>query len=113
MTTARTHTTSVRIPGSHPSLAGHFPGRPIVPAVVLLDCVLGEAARWLDAPPAATGLAQAKFTAPLLPEQTAQLQLTLQGSELRFSLTRDGASLARGTFTLASSAAKATPFASG
>ena len=101
MTTARTHTTSVRIPGSHPSLAGHFPGRPIVPAVVLLDCVLGEAARWLDAAPAVTGLTQAKFTAPLLPEQTAQLHLTLQESELRFSVTRDGDSLARGTFTLA------------
>lgn len=99
--TARTHTASVRIPSSHPCLAGHFPGRPIVPAVVLLDCVLGEAERWLGAAPAATGLAQAKFTAPLLPEQTAQLQLTLHGSELRFSVTRDADSVARGTFTLA------------
>jgi 3-hydroxyacyl-[acyl-carrier-protein] dehydratase len=113
MSTARTHTASVRVPGSHPCLAGHFPGRPIVPAVVLLDCVLGEAARWLDATPAVTGLPQAKFTAPLLPEQTAQLQLTLQESELRFSVTRDGDSVAKGTFTLAPSAAKATPLASG
>jgi 3-hydroxymyristoyl/3-hydroxydecanoyl-(acyl carrier protein) dehydratase len=101
MTTARTHSTSVRIPSSHPSLAGHFPGRPIVPAVVLLDCVLEAAGRWLGAEPAASGLSQAKFTAPLLPEQTAQLQLTLQGNELRFSLTRDADSVARGTFTLA------------
>jgi 3-hydroxyacyl-[acyl-carrier-protein] dehydratase len=101
MTTARTHTAAVRICGSHPSLAGHFPGRPIVPAVVLLDCVLDEAQRWLGAAPAVTGLSQAKFTAPLLPEQTAQLQLTLQGSELRFSLTRDADSVARGSFTLA------------
>lgn len=100
MTTTRSHTTSVRIPSSHPSLVGHFPGRPIVPAVVLLDCVLGEAARCFGAAPVA-GLAQAKFTAALLPEQTAQLQLTLQGNELRFSLTRDADSVARGTFTLA------------
>ncbi len=100
MTTARTHAASVRIPGSHPSLVGHFPGRPIVPAVVLLDRVLGEAERWLGAAPVA-GLPQVKFTAPLLPEQTAQLQLMLQGSELRFSLTRDADSVARGTFTLA------------
>jgi 3-hydroxymyristoyl/3-hydroxydecanoyl-(acyl carrier protein) dehydratase len=100
MTTTRTHTTSLCIPGSHPSLAGHFPGRPIVPAVVLLDCVLDEAQRCFGLA-RVTGLAQAKFTAPLLPEQTAQLQLILQGSELRFSLTRDAASVARGSFTLA------------
>jgi 3-hydroxymyristoyl/3-hydroxydecanoyl-(acyl carrier protein) dehydratase len=72
-----------------------------VPAVVVLDCVLEEAQRWLGAARAATGLSQAKFTAPLLPEQTAQLQLTLHGSELRFDLTRDAASVARGSFTLA------------
>ena len=101
MTTSRTHTTSVRIPGGHPSLAGHFPGSPVVPAVVLLDCVLDEVQRWLGVAPVATGLTQAKFTAPLLPEQTAQLELTLQGSELRFGLTRDAVSVARGSFTLA------------
>lgn len=100
MSTGRTHTTTVRIPSGHPSLAGHFPGRPIVPAVVLLDCVLDEAQRCFGAASVA-GLAQAKFTTPLLPEQTAELQLTLQGNELRFSLTRDAASVARGTFTLA------------
>lgn len=97
---ARTHTTSVRIPASHPSLVGHFPGRPVVPAVVLLDRVLDEAQQWLGNAPVATGLAQAKFTAPLLPEQTAQLDLTLQGNELRFGLTRDAVSIARGAFTL-------------
>jgi 3-hydroxyacyl-[acyl-carrier-protein] dehydratase len=64
--------------------------------------VLGEAERWLGTAPDASGLAQAKFTAPLLPEQTAQLQLTLQGTELRFSITRGTESVARGVFTVAS-----------
>jgi 3-hydroxyacyl-[acyl-carrier-protein] dehydratase len=101
MTAAQTYTASVRVPSSHPCLAGHFPGRPVVPAVVLLDCVLSETQRWLGAAPVVTALAQAKFMAPLLPEQTSQLQLTLQGNELRFSITRDADSIARGTFTLA------------
>ncbi|HKU13991.1 MAG TPA: hypothetical protein VJQ52_06320 [Steroidobacteraceae bacterium] len=100
MSSDRAHTTSVRIAHSHPALAGHFPGRPIVPAVVLLDCVLDEAQRCFG-DVSVVGLAQAKFISPLLPEQTAQLQLTLQGSELRFSLTRDADCVARGTFTLA------------
>lgn len=102
MTTATTYEATVIIPASHPCLAGHFPGRPIVPAVVLLDRVLGETERWLGAAPGASGLVQAKFTAPLLPEQAARLQLALQGSELRFSLTRGNESVARGVFTVAS-----------
>ena len=73
----------------------------MAPAVVLLDCVLDETQRWLGAAVVAKGLSQAKFTAPLLPEETAQLELTLQGSELRFGLTRDAVSVAKGTFTLA------------
>jgi hypothetical protein len=50
-------------------------------------------------------LPNAKFTAPLLPDQDAQLQLKLDGDELRFSLSRDGAALAQGLFRLAGSPA--------
>ena len=73
MTGDRAHTATVRVPGSHPALAGHFPGRPIVPAVVLLDCVLDEAQRCFGTV-RVVGLAQAKFTSPLLPEQSQWLR---------------------------------------
>jgi 3-hydroxyacyl-[acyl-carrier-protein] dehydratase len=105
MSKAAVHRATVRIPASHPALPGHFPGRPIVPAVVLLQCVLDEAGRWLGRELSARALPQAKFSAPLLPEQDAELELRLAGNELRFSVTRDSEVVARGRFALAGPAA--------
>jgi 3-hydroxymyristoyl/3-hydroxydecanoyl-(acyl carrier protein) dehydratase len=53
-----------RIDAGHPSLAGHFPGRPVVPGVVLLDAILA-----LIAPQRVGGLRQVKFLGPVLPGQ--------------------------------------------
>jgi 3-hydroxyacyl-[acyl-carrier-protein] dehydratase len=94
------HEAALLVASGHPSLAGHFPGRPIVPGVVLLDCVLREAEQWLGRPLQVSGLSQAKFTAPLLPQEQAQMQLQLDGSELRFRIARDGTLIAQGALTL-------------
>jgi 3-hydroxyacyl-[acyl-carrier-protein] dehydratase len=101
MSSAATHATTIRITANHPSLPGHFPGQPIVPGVVLLDCVLQEAERWLQRPLQPAALPNAKFTAPLLPEQVAEVQLKLEGEELRFNVSRAGAPLAQGSFRIA------------
>lgn len=95
------HATVVRISANHPSLPGHFPGRPIVPGVVLLDCVLQEAERWLQRRLRVLALANAKFTGPLLPDEPAQLQLKLEAQDLRFSLSRNGTAIAQGLFRIA------------
>jgi 3-hydroxymyristoyl/3-hydroxydecanoyl-(acyl carrier protein) dehydratase len=57
-----------RVPAEHPALAGHFPGRPIVPGVILLDEALSAIAAegGLAAP---FRLARVKFLAPVLPEE--------------------------------------------
>lgn len=58
---------SFAIPAGHPSLEGHFPGRPLVPAVVLLAEVLAAVESDTSAAPQAWTLSSAKFVAPVTP----------------------------------------------
>ena len=102
MSKGAVHRATVRIPATHPALPGHFPGRPIVPGVVLLQCVLDEAERWLGKKLSVGGLPQAKFSAPLLPEQDAELELRLTKNELRFSVTRNAQVVTQGLFATGS-----------
>jgi 3-hydroxymyristoyl/3-hydroxydecanoyl-(acyl carrier protein) dehydratase len=58
----------------HPSLPGHFPGRPLVPGVVLLDRVIATIeAR--HGPLGPVRLPQVKFVQPLLPGESARIEL--------------------------------------
>jgi 3-hydroxyacyl-[acyl-carrier-protein] dehydratase len=41
--------TALQIPPDHPAFAGHFPGTPIVPGVVLLDAAIHAASQLLGA----------------------------------------------------------------
>ncbi len=90
---------SFRIGSDHPALPGHFPGRPVVPGVLLLDRVASALERWRGQRIAA--LPQVKFLAPLLPEEDAELQLDDDGKSMRFSILRNGVLIANGTVTLA------------
>jgi 3-hydroxymyristoyl/3-hydroxydecanoyl-(acyl carrier protein) dehydratase len=58
------------VPDDHPAFAGHFPGRPIVPGVVLLDRVVAGIAAALGRPEAGCTVAQAKFLSPVGPGET-------------------------------------------
>lgn len=68
------------VPPDHPSIAGHFPGNPIVPGVVMLDAAAALAARRAGRP--VTGVRSAKFRAPLRPGT---------GCLMRLSPRQDGA----------------------
>ncbi|MGO4702918.1 hydroxymyristoyl-ACP dehydratase [Dyella sp. 2RAB6] len=89
-----TYRTSVRIDPSHPSLPGHFPGQPLVPGVVLLEAVANALRDWRGQRLAR--IAEAKFVAPLLPGETAELVLSESGARVRFELRRGELLLARG-----------------
>ena len=58
------------VPTDHPAFAGHFPGRPIVPGVVLLDRVLMLIAEATGHAPEALTLRSVKFLSPVLPGET-------------------------------------------
>jgi len=59
----------MKITADHPSLAGHFPGNPIVPGVVLLDEVIAAFREHIGKPLIISAMPNIKFVSPLLPEQ--------------------------------------------
>jgi 3-hydroxymyristoyl/3-hydroxydecanoyl-(acyl carrier protein) dehydratase len=100
MNEPREHTESFRIGADHPALPGHFPGAPLVPGVVLLNRVLSCAELWLGRPLSLRSMPQAKFIAPLLPEQSAELHLQVRENELRFTIAAGTTTLAQGLMLL-------------
>jgi len=63
---------SLPIAVDHPAFAGHFPGRPVVPGVVLLDlCLRSVAMRHDDVP--AWSIDNAKFLSPVAPGDALML----------------------------------------
>lgn len=84
-----------RVAADHPSLPGHFPGSPLVPGVMLLEQVALALRAWRGERLAR--VPDAKFMAPLLPEQHAQVTLTDMQGRVRFEIRRDDELLARGT----------------
>ena len=83
------------IPSDHPSLPGHFPGRPIVPGVVVLERVL-DAIESTHGPLGALRLPQVKFLQPLLPGETADVLLSGDAPRWRFRVVRGETLLASG-----------------
>jgi 3-hydroxymyristoyl/3-hydroxydecanoyl-(acyl carrier protein) dehydratase len=56
---------SFEVPADHPCLDGHFPGNPLVPAVVILELAFEALRASLPRPVALRGVAIAKFVRPV------------------------------------------------
>ena len=83
-----------------PQLEGHFPGRPVLPAVAqLADLILPEIhAAWPDLPPL-SGAPRIKFTRVVSRGERLRLTLARVESKVRFQLVHDQAVCASGTLT--------------
>jgi 3-hydroxyacyl-[acyl-carrier-protein] dehydratase len=94
------HAAMLSIPARHPALAGHFPGNPVVPGVVLLDGIIAAAEAWLGTNFHVAGLSQAKFLAQLKPDEAVRIDLVLRGPLLDFSVHRHETAIAKGTLNI-------------
>ena len=75
-----TMTARFSLPQDHPSLPGHFPGRPIVPGVLLLDAAFNA----IGMP--VLKVIRAKFLAPVRPGEEVEINLTWRnGSRVTFT----------------------------
>jgi 3-hydroxyacyl-[acyl-carrier-protein] dehydratase len=90
------HRSSFQVAADHPCLAGHFPGRPVVPGVLLLEHVLCAVETWTGSAPGTLHLPQVKFRAPLLPEQDAVIDLERSTTRVRFVIRHGDEVIASG-----------------
>ena len=105
------HTVSIHIAPDHPAFAGHFPGQPLLPGVLLLaevlEAVLAEPAMALRVG-TAPRISAAKFLAPVRPgaQLTLQFMQALTGGAggLRFEVREGERLAASGQFAAAAAA---------
>lgn len=96
------HERTVSIGHDHPSLAGHFPGHPVVPGVVLLDEVLSLVRESSGAAQSVTGLPLVKFSSPLSPGEVVTIHVDLdEAGQATFSCRVGTRLVASGTIELA------------
>lgn len=89
--------TTVTISADHPALAGHFPGLPVLPGVLLLDETL--CALEVDGAVAVTQwrIGRAKFFKPVRPGETLLVEHErLANGCVRFSISSHGVAVAEG-----------------
>ena len=103
-------TIRLTIAPEHPALAGHFPGQPIVPGVVLLDHAISAIGTALNRSLDACRLRSAKFPSPATPGTPLDLSFeTTASGAIRFTVSAGSRAVASGLLATPAPAASAAP----
>ena len=99
--------TTLYIAPDHPAFAGHFPGAPIVPGVVLLDAAVFAFLQSRCPPASDQGaktncqISSAKFLSPVGPDETLVISFATSASgNTRFDISSGSRKVATGTLAL-------------
>ncbi|MEO6308096.1 MAG: hypothetical protein ABIO96_01070 [Nitrospiraceae bacterium] len=87
----------VIIGADHPSLAGHFPGHPVVPGVVMLGEIMKAIREMAKEHIEFVGMPSAKFLSPLNPGEPLTIRMDEQGEgTMEFTCTTGARLIASG-----------------
>lgn len=88
----------MRIEANHPALAGHFPGNPVVPGVVILNDVVDALTTFLGFKIELTGFPVVKFLRLIKPGQDFEIVFANKGeTTVAFQILGAGEKLATGS----------------
>ena len=98
-------TASLPIAADHPAFAGHFPGNPIVPGVVLLDEVLYAIGKMIGLDTSVCQISAIKFFSPVRPGETVSVAYQAQPGvastdRIRFEIKSSECKIATGNIVV-------------
>jgi len=93
-------TNSAAVPTDHPAMAGHFPGHPVVPGVVIMENILQQLGE-LHPGLVCSGVKKLKFLAPLAPGEVFEISFAEPSeTSIRFTAMIGETKLATGRLAL-------------
>lgn len=94
--------TTLMVPVDHPAFAGHFPGDPVLPGVVLLDEAIHAVEMAVGVPLSGFQIASAKFQSRVKPGEILSIKYEiLPSASVRFDIFAGARGVATGSLILA------------